>query len=280
MFTGLILRCFRSCPMTSCLWFHRLKSTVSTLTLTVAKLQFVLTASLTVTSGEQPGFTQRPDTAHLNPQSFHLGAASAVNPALFSSILIMFFTPVTSEVYFWGRLKSAAAAVLFFLFAFLSNSGSVVPHSHSSCIGFWLKTLIHTEIRALLVSLPHLKPLRCIWIHTIFSLWLIIYRWGEYKNILSWKILKTFDRNLDSWQTSPRSPPPLLPVQAVLESTWPSSTRGGYFLWMKLRNVILGVAQFKRALRRHAPLTQSPTGSCSAVFSLICYCQLVTVNFL
>ncbi|KAL3993367.1 tripartite motif-containing protein 21 [Sarotherodon galilaeus] len=46
--------------------------------------------------------------------------------------------------------------------------------------------------------------------------------------------------------------------KAVLESTWPSSTRGGYFLWMKLRNVILGVAQFKRALRRHALLTQSP----------------------
>uniref|UniRef100_A0A7N8YIF9 DENN domain containing 4A n=1 Tax=Mastacembelus armatus TaxID=205130 RepID=A0A7N8YIF9_9TELE len=46
--------------------------------------------------------------------------------------------------------------------------------------------------------------------------------------------------------------------KAVLESTWPSSTRGGYFLWMKLRNVILGVAQFKRALRRHVPLTQSP----------------------
>ncbi|XP_029935994.1 C-myc promoter-binding protein-like isoform X2 [Myripristis murdjan] len=46
--------------------------------------------------------------------------------------------------------------------------------------------------------------------------------------------------------------------KAVLESTWPSSTRGGYFLWMKLRNVVLGVAQFKRALRRHAHLTHSP----------------------
>uniref|UniRef100_A0A671VNT8 DENN domain containing 4A n=1 Tax=Sparus aurata TaxID=8175 RepID=A0A671VNT8_SPAAU len=46
--------------------------------------------------------------------------------------------------------------------------------------------------------------------------------------------------------------------KAVLESTWPSSTRGGYFLWMKLRNVVLGVAQFKQALRRQAPLTQSP----------------------
>ncbi|XP_068433218.1 C-myc promoter-binding protein-like isoform X2 [Clinocottus analis] len=46
--------------------------------------------------------------------------------------------------------------------------------------------------------------------------------------------------------------------KAVLESTWPSSTRGGYFLWMKLRNVVLGVAQFKRALRRPAPLALSP----------------------
>ncbi|KAK5874386.1 hypothetical protein PBY51_019333 [Eleginops maclovinus] len=46
--------------------------------------------------------------------------------------------------------------------------------------------------------------------------------------------------------------------KAVLESTWPSSTRGGYFLWMKLRNVVLGVAQFKQALRRHATHTQSP----------------------
>ncbi|XP_077568857.1 C-myc promoter-binding protein-like isoform X2 [Stigmatopora nigra] len=46
--------------------------------------------------------------------------------------------------------------------------------------------------------------------------------------------------------------------KAVLESTWPTSTRGGYFLWMKLRNVVLGVAQFKRSLRKHVPLTQSP----------------------
>ncbi|XP_046897446.1 C-myc promoter-binding protein-like isoform X1 [Hypomesus transpacificus] len=47
--------------------------------------------------------------------------------------------------------------------------------------------------------------------------------------------------------------------KAVLESTWPSSTRGGYFLWMKLRNVVLGVAQFRRALRKQqAHPTQSP----------------------
>ncbi|XP_066557342.1 C-myc promoter-binding protein isoform X2 [Amia ocellicauda] len=38
--------------------------------------------------------------------------------------------------------------------------------------------------------------------------------------------------------------------KAVLESTWPSSTRGGYFLWMKLRNVVLAVAQFRRALKK------------------------------
>ncbi|XP_060115890.1 C-myc promoter-binding protein isoform X2 [Heteronotia binoei] len=38
--------------------------------------------------------------------------------------------------------------------------------------------------------------------------------------------------------------------KAVLESTWPSSNRSGYFLWTKIRNVVLGVAQFKRVLRK------------------------------
>ncbi|RLW03830.1 hypothetical protein DV515_00006496 [Chloebia gouldiae] len=38
--------------------------------------------------------------------------------------------------------------------------------------------------------------------------------------------------------------------KAVLESTWPSSNRGGYFLWMKIRNVVLGIAQFKKALKK------------------------------
>uniref|UniRef100_A0A6Q2XCX8 DENN/MADD domain containing 4A n=1 Tax=Esox lucius TaxID=8010 RepID=A0A6Q2XCX8_ESOLU len=37
--------------------------------------------------------------------------------------------------------------------------------------------------------------------------------------------------------------------KAVLESTWPSSTRGGYYLWGKLRNVVLGVGRFKQSLR-------------------------------
>ncbi|XP_052008438.1 C-myc promoter-binding protein-like isoform X2 [Xyrauchen texanus] len=37
--------------------------------------------------------------------------------------------------------------------------------------------------------------------------------------------------------------------RAVLESTWPSSTRGGYFLWGKLRNVLRGVVLFKQVWR-------------------------------
>uniref|UniRef100_A0A671MMJ1 C-myc promoter-binding protein-like n=1 Tax=Sinocyclocheilus anshuiensis TaxID=1608454 RepID=A0A671MMJ1_9TELE len=38
--------------------------------------------------------------------------------------------------------------------------------------------------------------------------------------------------------------------RAVLESTWPSSTRGGYFLWGKLRNVVQGVVRFKQVWRK------------------------------
>ncbi|KFO25131.1 C-myc promoter-binding protein [Fukomys damarensis] len=45
--------------------------------------------------------------------------------------------------------------------------------------------------------------------------------------------------------------------KAVLESTWPSRSRSGYFLWTKVRNVILGVAQFKRALKKQAHLSQT-----------------------
>ncbi|NXX45914.1 MYCPP protein, partial [Tricholaema leucomelas] len=48
--------------------------------------------------------------------------------------------------------------------------------------------------------------------------------------------------------------------KAVLESTWPSSNRGGYFLWMKLRNVVLGIAQFKKALKK-PPASTSHTAT-------------------
>ncbi|EGW10969.1 C-myc promoter-binding protein [Cricetulus griseus] len=44
--------------------------------------------------------------------------------------------------------------------------------------------------------------------------------------------------------------------KAVLESTWPSRSRSGYFLWTKVRNVVLGVTQFKRALKKHPHLSQ------------------------
>ena len=39
-------------------------------------------------------------------------------------------------------------------------------------------------------------------------------------------------------------------IQAVLESKWPSSDTNAYLLWTKLRNVIMAVAQFRKALRR------------------------------
>lgn len=37
--------------------------------------------------------------------------------------------------------------------------------------------------------------------------------------------------------------------QAVLESKWLSGTPGGRLRWAKLRNVVLGAAQFRQPLR-------------------------------
>ncbi|XP_051570477.1 DENN domain-containing protein 4C-like isoform X3 [Myxocyprinus asiaticus] len=37
--------------------------------------------------------------------------------------------------------------------------------------------------------------------------------------------------------------------KAVLESPWPSRNRSGHFMWTKMRNLVRGVVQFKRALR-------------------------------
>ncbi|XP_018615207.1 DENN domain-containing protein 4C-like isoform X2 [Scleropages formosus] len=42
--------------------------------------------------------------------------------------------------------------------------------------------------------------------------------------------------------------------KAILESSWSSRNRSGYFMWTKLRNVVRGVAQFKQARLRAAPL--------------------------
>ncbi|XP_031508910.1 DENN domain-containing protein 4B isoform X3 [Papio anubis] len=41
----------------------------------------------------------------------------------------------------------------------------------------------------------------------------------------------------------------VLPDEAVLESKWPSGTPGGRLRWAKLRNVVLGAAQFRQPLR-------------------------------
>ncbi|KAM4040053.1 C-myc promoter-binding protein isoform 1-T1 [Anomaloglossus baeobatrachus] len=49
--------------------------------------------------------------------------------------------------------------------------------------------------------------------------------------------------------------------KAVLESVWPSGNRGGYFLWIKVRNVLHGVAQFKRALKKPHSLAPHATPS-------------------
>lgn len=50
----------------------------------------------------------------------------------------------------------------------------------------------------------------------------------------------------------------LFPLQAVLESPWPSRNCSGLFMWTKLRNVLRGVAQFKRALVQ-TPSKKGPT---------------------
>lgn len=44
--------------------------------------------------------------------------------------------------------------------------------------------------------------------------------------------------------------PPSPSLQAVLESKWPAGTQGGRLRWAKLRNVVLGAAQFRQPLRQ------------------------------
>ncbi|XP_053133428.1 DENN domain-containing protein 4B isoform X2 [Hemicordylus capensis] len=45
--------------------------------------------------------------------------------------------------------------------------------------------------------------------------------------------------------------------KAILESKWPSSTQGGRLRWAKLRNVVLGAAQFRQPLRQRQAEVQS-----------------------
>ncbi|XP_037351018.1 DENN domain-containing protein 4C isoform X2 [Talpa occidentalis] len=44
--------------------------------------------------------------------------------------------------------------------------------------------------------------------------------------------------------------------KVVLESSWPSSTRSGIFLWAKVRNVVRGLAQFRQPLKKTVQKSQ------------------------
>ena len=41
-------------------------------------------------------------------------------------------------------------------------------------------------------------------------------------------------------------------MKAVFEGTWPTTRSKGAVLWKKIRNVIIGVAQFRRGIRRRS----------------------------
>ncbi|XP_028304260.1 LOW QUALITY PROTEIN: C-myc promoter-binding protein [Gouania willdenowi] len=66
--------------------------------------------------------------------------------------------------------------------------------------------------------------------------------------------------------------------KAVLESTWPSTTRGGYFLWGKLRNVILGVLRFKQAGKKQQTLQRDPQLSDGSDLDTVSHGSLDSVN--
>uniref|UniRef100_A0A3Q3JCF6 UDENN domain-containing protein n=1 Tax=Monopterus albus TaxID=43700 RepID=A0A3Q3JCF6_MONAL len=66
--------------------------------------------------------------------------------------------------------------------------------------------------------------------------------------------------------------------KAVLESTWPSTTRGGYFLWGKLRNVVLGVLQFKLARRKQQTPQRDPQLSDGSDLDTVSHGSLDSAN--
>ncbi|TSX16999.1 C-myc promoter-binding protein [Bagarius yarrelli] len=66
--------------------------------------------------------------------------------------------------------------------------------------------------------------------------------------------------------------------RAVLESTWPSSTRGGHFLWGKLRNVVRGVVQFKQVWRRQASHAKEPQLSDASDLDSVSHGSLDSTN--
>uniref|UniRef100_A0A8D3C904 DENN/MADD domain containing 4A n=1 Tax=Scophthalmus maximus TaxID=52904 RepID=A0A8D3C904_SCOMX len=66
--------------------------------------------------------------------------------------------------------------------------------------------------------------------------------------------------------------------KAVLESTWPSTTRGGYFLWGKLRNVVLGVLHFKQAGRKQQTPHRDPQLSDGSDLDTVSHGSLDSAN--
>ena len=54
---------------------------------------------------------------------------------------------------------------------------------------------------------------------------------------------------------------PTGPIQVMLESKWKSPMSKGKRRWTKIRNLILGVAQFRQALRRNSVSRHSNSGS-------------------
>ncbi|KAK2848067.1 hypothetical protein Q7C36_009749 [Tachysurus vachellii] len=66
--------------------------------------------------------------------------------------------------------------------------------------------------------------------------------------------------------------------RAVLESTWPSSTRGGNFLWGKLRNVVWGVVQFKQVWKRQASHAKDPQLSDASDLDSVSHGSLDSTN--
>lgn len=47
----------------------------------------------------------------------------------------------------------------------------------------------------------------------------------------------------------------------MLEAKWPSPKSKGHLSWLKIRNVIIGIAQFRRAVRRRSISVYSNSGS-------------------
>ncbi|XP_008310305.1 C-myc promoter-binding protein isoform X1 [Cynoglossus semilaevis] len=66
--------------------------------------------------------------------------------------------------------------------------------------------------------------------------------------------------------------------KAVLESTWPSTTRGGHFLWGKLRNVVLGVLRFKQAGRKQPTSHRDPQLSDGSDLDTVSHGSLDSAN--